>query len=531
VSSETPVDADLDLAAAESAVLDEVRVAVKFRVRAMSETVRDVCGRGQQPPRAVSTDRDAGRFAVDDLEGRFVQLPECGGFLELEPATGCWVRRSADLVRRAIATEITNTPLRWTTPGRRKEAAADPHTSMPVAMRIADVAMAMLPQDATLPARVVASAEGRLFFHDGFWCARTRAFETFEGSDVMTGMRMPGSFPAAPTDAERADLFRRVIDAIFPLREEGQAYLASLARALLGFMDKRWVVLLGHRNCGKGILTRLALNAFRPYAINFAANDLLRGRGGCEPARALTFAIPFEFARLAIANEIDEGVANLVVNGTLLKQLASGGDAVLARDLYSRTRQFVPRALLVINANTLPRVVPACADLSMVQFTGYTTFVREVTAEHEAEMAREGNRHRYLVGDDTIHEYINLARTGEVFQHVVLEAFRDTADVIPASLQPPRTDDDEQAVRENVLYTARTPISWRRWTSRGGCARRMASRWMRAKSTYASSAWVGSSSRGPSRRGATTGSHAFVGPRSTWMAVMAVMGDTTGKCA
>jgi len=135
-----------------------------------------------------------------------------------------------------------------------------------------------------------------------------------------------------PINTEKYNEFmNKVINPIFPKEIEKDYFAHTTARAIAGHNeDKKWFGVSGFRDCGKGVLTLLMGYAFEKYFGTFNAKCLVKIKNtNQEPARALGWLIDHIITRSLWSNEIDADESHEVLNGILIKTIASGGDDII----------------------------------------------------------------------------------------------------------------------------------------------------------------------------------------------------------
>lgn len=217
-------------------------------------------------------------------------------------------------------------------------------------------------------------------------------------------------------------------------------------------------------------------------------------KDGGDHDRNFAFAMPFEHARVAIANELP---VRGQLNGTALKQITSGaaqrrfyhtlamrqsscwyshtmrmlstawrhkpqkcagGDRVFARKLYHDARAFVPKARVMLCGNALPELEAGEARTSMARWKGRTEFIDgEMTAEHRTQNAlfeRGEAEYRYATKDLRIKEYVKSPAAIAACTHIVLQAFQDIGSDTATCYLPASVLDDNDVITHVTLGTA-----------------------------------------------------------------------------
>ena len=84
-----------------------------------------------------------------------------------------------------------------------------------------------------------------------------------------------------------------------------QYTLNSMSRKLAGHIieDKDWLIMLGDRNSGKGVLQEAFIQAFEKYIGMFNTSVLLTKPMGCgEDSKLNAWMLDFEFTRIMFGN-------------------------------------------------------------------------------------------------------------------------------------------------------------------------------------------------------------------------------------
>ena len=147
-----------------------------------------------------------------------------------------------------------------------------------------------------------------------------------------------------------------------------QYTLNSMSRKLAGHIieDKDWLIMLGDRNSGKGVLQEAFIQTFEKYIGMFNTSVLLTKPTGCgEDSKLNAWMLDFEFTRIMFGSEIQigldaKGKHTSKLNGVLLKSL-TGGDKLKARSNNVDAREFNIQSSIILTANDIPTCEPADA--------------------------------------------------------------------------------------------------------------------------------------------------------------------------
>jgi hypothetical protein len=228
---------------------------------------------------------------------------------------------------------------------------------------------------------------------------------------------------------EKYDEFmNKVIIPIFPNEIERNYFAHTTSRAIAGHNeDKKWFGISGLRNCGKGVITLLMGYAFEKYFGTFIAKCLVKVKNSNqEPARALGWLIDHIITRALWSNEIDADECSEILNGILIKMIASGGDDVIGRKLFENNITFKPSLTMSLFFNHMPKIEPIDALENYLEFACKSKFVYPEEFDPEIPI--------YKLRDDNIKIYIREPECIDAFIWWILNAYDDILP-IPQSIK------------------------------------------------------------------------------------------------
>lgn len=256
----------------------------------------------------------------------------------------------------------------------------------------------------------------KLFFADGYWDFSKKTFvKSIAPKDSLTTIRMPYAFPEADDD-QIAAFKSKILDSIFASDAVINTYLAHISRAVAGhFEDKHWVVGMGERNSGKGVLVTLNECVFQNYCITLNSDSFLLERNGDgDQAKKLSWLMDCEFKRLMFTNEITVDNDLKKVNGNMIKgKLASGGDTLKARRNYCNETEFKIQGRLFMLCNDLPPITPPDAAETMNVITFPYQFVEKPCPDLHFQKKK----------DDSVKDYVRSIEARNAYIHLVLRAY------------------------------------------------------------------------------------------------------------
>ena len=237
----------------------------------------------------------------------------------------------------------------------------------------------------------------------------------------------------------RRDIYERVINPIFgDDTTKRDAFLYNMAMAMAGDITfKKWIHCQGERNCGKGVIGDLMNFAFGDYvkAINTSCFYKKSLNGDKDEAKAKSFMIPLQHARLVVANEVEEGV---IMNGTSIKAFCSGGDEHQARSNYKDEVYIRLQAVLLVLSNDFFKIAPQDATEKLITYDMKSVFL---TGDENEERLPGVNYHKADM--DLRLKYLNRDDVKNEVCRIIFDAYKNSAIY---NYKPPIQDEDSISV-------------------------------------------------------------------------------------
>ena len=388
-------------------------------------------------PPVVLTERAAAQVLIEK-SSKYVRRLTHGEYM-VRMEDGVWkIMDEAEAIREIGTNHIPEAHFYW--PEKTRSGMNLFHHGVAVSSNIGRFLLRKIPKEPFFSQELQDNVHMRLFYENGFYDFSERRFET-RGGDFLIASRICTRFPADPEPGAVDEFMERILKPIFPIEDERNGFLTFLARGFAGEVtEKRWGAFIGERNVGKTLISDALFAAFPNAAYDLDGRNLMDTLEA-ESARVYSFAMgTLEHSAVAVCNELPSK-GNL--SGDKMKKLASGGEFVTARQMYSEARRFLPRARLLLCANKLPKVTPDDANKTLVWFQGRTEFVKApLTPEHlAANSAFEedplGTALRYNIKRPEYKKYVKTPRAVAAFTHILLSAYRDTEDYLPQSVLEP----------------------------------------------------------------------------------------------
>lgn len=326
---------------------------------------------------------------------------------------------------------------------------------VPFANRIITAALALLPDDPEFEEKLWHSVIGTICFRNGLWDFRQRRFFTYDQRpDVYPTIIIPRDFPVARPPQHLLDaVYNKVLLSTLGDPDVVQSYLDVIARATAGeYTDKQWVIFVGERNCGKGVLQELNSATWGLANCNtvLANAFLMQSFAAQDAAKALSWALDCRFARQTYTNEVkvDTGNRAIKLDGNVIKQFQSGGDMMLARKNFKDERQFRISSKLFMNLNDVPTITPIDAIANMLMFKFPFKFVsREVLNGGDSLPF-------YKLRDDNIKDFCRRPDVVDAFTWLVIDAYKDCS-VVPCAKVLADTDDYREEAGDDLMLVSK----------------------------------------------------------------------------
>ena len=292
-------------------------------------------------------------------------------------------------------------------------------------------------RDDTLYERFHSSTKNKLCFNDGVLDFVEKSFTLWDDIPPNT------IFATVIINRNYADYFKKqntkFIDAINSdiignlFGNKSKLALQFFSRAITGnVQDKNFASYCGNRDCGKGILYALFATAFGGYVAPFAIQNMTcerESKKSSDLAKENAWLIPLQYARLAIAQETDDNenddISNkLKINNKVMKTVMSGGDTILARELWQSPIRFTIDATLAIFGNNELSITNSDSAQHHLKFNGIKQFVTQEAYNKHLKMG-EHFASAYAVRDETLKDKVKTDDYANAMVHILYSEYVD----------------------------------------------------------------------------------------------------------
>jgi hypothetical protein len=253
----------------------------------------------------------------------------------------------------------------------------------------------------------------KLYFKNGYYDFKEDKF--IENDERYTTMYINRDYNPIRNESLREEIMNRIFLPIFNKNENMLgSFLYETAHSLAGEVDRKsWYCLEGFRNCGKGMITDLLIKTFHKYIATTNADNLFPKDTGGDSAKALSFLVDIEFARLITTQEINLNPdKQTFIDGNKIKKFTSGGDWIEARKNYQDEKRFRLQGSLMLCCNDFPVRKPADCNETLVHYSFESKFVDkneskdiEGIAYYEKDNTLKSS---FLTREDVQNEFVNI---------------------------------------------------------------------------------------------------------------------------
>ena len=246
----------------------------------------------------------------------------------------------------------------------------------------------------------------KICFKNGYYDLINKSFNNYDNK-TFTTIKINRNYEKSNDDDKKL-VYDKILNPIFDNNKK-----LIMSRAIGGnTKDKNWIMCLGFRNCGKGVLVNLFENCFQKYIMTTNSNNFISKSSSGDEAKNLSWSIATEFKRICFTNEIKidkEGLTKL--DGNILKKLSSGGDKIEERLNHSDEVQFRPQSTFVLMANDVPSIEPNDALQTCIELHYPSQFVEDPKENSFIKEYKSDNTDDYILINDINNKITNSTIT------------------------------------------------------------------------------------------------------------------------
>jgi len=325
---------------------------------------------------------------------------------------------------------------------------------------------AKAPKDKKFLNNIWNETKNRLYFKNGYYDFKEKQF--IKGQHNRTPIKIDRTYDSSVKLQDYNDLYKNILYPIFSIKDKEQDktrvqlmeyFIYRLSRIMAGHIeDKKWVLLEGLRNSGKGVITLLLENAFERYVKITNSGNFIFKENTQDEAKKQSWMIDYQFVRLAFTQEITinkQSRTSNKVDGNMIKKFCSGGDSIEARKNHQDEYQFKIQASLMICCNDMPEITPNDTKEFCEEFQMKSKFLTPEQEETETKIPT----YSYYTADDKVKEYVKEDRYINAFIQLLLDAYNKPCKypkVLKEQLEEVKEEDDYAKLYNMFTITTNT---------------------------------------------------------------------------
>ncbi len=323
--------------------------------------------------------------------------------------------------------------------------------------RILEVVKTNINVDETFYNKLWTSNLNKVCYKNGYFDMIKQKFFKYD-DDTYTPIKINRDYKPS-TKKNRDIVMEKIFNPIFDNNKEMIEYfLKCISRAIAGHTeDKSWFLMLGNRNCGKGVMVMAFEYAFEKYIGTTNSNNFLyKNNNNGDEAKALSWSIPLEFKRIIFTNEMKiDSAGETKIDGNMIKKLSSGGDKIQARLNHCDEIEFRPQASLFMMLNDCPKIEPADALETCVEFNLPSQFVDN---PKENSIAKEYKK------DDNIKKLLTENDFIDAFTDIIFNSYvKQKPDMIEEIAKLKKENETGSELKIILRYIVNKDIKNKRW--------------------------------------------------------------------
>lgn len=313
--------------------------------------------------------------------------------------------------------------------------------------------MKKAPTDNNFKINIWKDTKSKLYFNNGYYCFMKNKFISGIEDNRNTFIYIDREFNIERNPEIKNEIFRRVFNPIFSIKENNSNgrqslldhYLYKMARVFGGHIeDKVWFSMEGNRDCGKGMTTDFLKNTFNSYCGTTNADNFMVKANMGDSAKNLSYLQDFEFKRLVSINEIPLSLkGETILCGNKIKKVSSGGDTIEVRKNFQDETEIKLQSTFMFNYNDEPTIKPSDARQTQVKYYMNSKFIGK-------NQKKEFSNIEYYEKDNSVKtDFICNEDVMNEMAHIIFEYYKKPCDYPEQFLED--VEDDEQNDDKKLL--------------------------------------------------------------------------------
>lgn len=292
------------------------------------------------------------------------------------------------------------------------------------------------------------NTKDKMLFKNGYYDFKSNKFiKNFKG--IQSFIRVNRDFDEEWNEEINQQILDKVFYPIFGIKDLEadkiqlqlmQYFLQRIARTIAGKVeDKKFMILKGLRDCGKGVITYGFNCAFENYLYPIQLKSFFNTMTQGDQAKNNSFMLDFRFRRLAIGQEIKMSEKEFI-DGSIIKQFCSGGDEMVARKNFQDETKFKIQSGLLFCVNDMLNIKPLDTYEKCDVFDLTSKFVPPDYPE-----SKKLNGVNYYPADEYIKQWLETPAVRNQMILLLLNYFKCDPFVYPQCLK-----DDADEINDNA---------------------------------------------------------------------------------
>lgn len=285
----------------------------------------------------------------------------------------------------------------------------------------------------------------KMFFLNGYFDYKLNKF--IEGEYNKTFIKINRKYRKSHNEKLREEIYSKIFNPIFTIVDDENKetrtqllnnFLYTTSQFLGGNIElKKWVLLQGFRNSGKGIIGDLLKNCFEKYVITTNSSNFNFKKNISDSQKLLSWLIDYQFVRIALTSEISIS-EDEKIDGNMIKKFTSGGDYMNARKNFQDEREFKIQSSLIVCCNDCPKIEPSDAMEFCDEFQMKSKFI-----DDDFDKEEKFNGFQYFEKDNTLKsDFLKREDIINELTNIFFECYNNKVEY-PKSLRKENKNDDD----------------------------------------------------------------------------------------
>lgn len=225
----------------------------------------------------------------------------------------------------------------------------------------------------------------KIYFNNGFYDFKKQEFITDKTMFKTTNM-ISYNLNMKSNNNIRNEIMNKVFKPVFGLEDDLKDktrkelmdyFLQRLSRMIAGHIeDKKWIVMCGLRNCGKGVISDLLKKTFQCYIKTTNSDNFMYKKSQGDSAKNNSWIVDYIYTRIAITQEISLDEKEYI-DGSKIKKFCSGGDYMSGRTNFKDEMEFRIQSSLLVCCNDIPSIKPMDCYETCDEMMLYSKFINK----------------------------------------------------------------------------------------------------------------------------------------------------------